>query len=93
MSSIIIRDLPGSQLLDCRAMASIRGGGAPWVFGWIRPYVGSTQSSGGAVFNFYQINNYADQMINQVQMVDVNNTGNNAAITIDLAESSTNIKH
>lgn len=93
MSTITIKDLPGSRLLDCRALASIRGGGAPWVFGWIRPYVGSAPAAGGAVFNFYQINNYADQMINQVQLVDVNNTGNNAAITIDLAETSTNIKH
>lgn len=93
MSTLTIKDLPGSRLLDCRALSAIRGGGAPWVYGWIRPYVSSAPGTGGAVFNFYQINNYADQMINQVQVVDVNNTGANAAISVDLAESSTNIKH
>lgn len=91
MASITIRDLRLSQRLDRQAMATIRGGGAPWVFGWIRPYVSSAPAA-SPVINFYQVNNYADQMINQIQVVDVHNTGANSAINIDLAETSTNIK-
>jgi hypothetical protein len=93
MASITIKDLATSMLLDRQAMSSIRGGGAPWVFGWIRPYVASSPGAGGQVINFYQINNYADQMINQIQIVDVNNTAPNAAINVDLDETSTNLKH
>ena len=93
MSTITIKDLPGSRLLDCRALAAIRGGGAPWVFGWIRPYVAAAPTGGGAVFNFYQINNYAEQMINQIQVVDVTNSAANSNINIALAENSTNNKN
>jgi len=93
MASIIISDLPASACLDRRAMAAIRGGGAPWVFGWIRPYVDGTP--GGAsgrspVINFYQINNYADQMINQFQTVTVNNAGANAQLDVNVDERSVN---
>ncbi|HJV51915.1 MAG TPA: hypothetical protein VJ652_13280, partial [Noviherbaspirillum sp.] len=69
----------------------IRGGGASWVYGWIRPYVNATPSV-GPVINFYQINNFADQMINQIQVVDVNNSAPNSNINIGLDEKSTNNK-
>ncbi|HEY1146931.1 MAG TPA: hypothetical protein VGF27_00050 [Pseudoduganella sp.] len=90
MATITINDLPASKTLDRKAMSTIRGaGGAPWVFGWIRPFV---EGSSGQVpvINFYQINNYADQMINQYQMVNVNNSGNNANLTVGVDERSVN---
>jgi hypothetical protein len=34
------------------------------------------------VINFYQINNYADQMINQFQNVEVSNTAPNSTLTV-----------
>jgi hypothetical protein len=90
MATISIHDLPASKTLDRKAMSTIRGaGGAPWVFGWIRPFVEGSPSQ-FPVINFYQINNYADQMINQYQMVSVNNTGNNANLTVGVDESSVN---
>jgi hypothetical protein len=42
------------------------------------------------VINFYQINNYADQMINQYQIVDVKNTAPNSVINVGVDERSTN---
>ncbi len=92
MAAIIIKDLRTDRALDRRTMSFIKGGGAPWVFNWIRPYVASTPSF-GPVINFYQINNYADQMINQIQVVDVNNSAPNSTINIALDEQSTNNKH
>jgi len=89
MASIHIDDLPASAQLDRRAMAAIRGGGAPWVFGWIRPYVEGTSERAPAI-NFYQINNYADQMINQFQTVTVNNAGANATLDVNVDERSVN---
>src|ERR1700712_4148617 len=74
MASIRIDDLPAERPLDCQAMAHIRGAsGAPWVFGWIQAYM-PRQPGNAPVINFYQINNYADQLINQFQMVNVSNT-------------------
>jgi hypothetical protein len=90
MATIAINDLPASHELDCRAMARIRGaGGAPWVFGWILPY---TDASPGRspVINFYQINNYAEQMINQYQMVSVTNSAANSTLNVQVDESSVN---
>jgi hypothetical protein len=90
MATITINDLPANRALDRKAMSTIRGaGGAPWVFGWIRPFIGDSASQ-FPVINFYQINNYADQMINQYQMVNVNNSGNNASLTVGVDESSLN---
>lgn len=90
MATITINDLPANRALDRKAMSAIRGaGGAPWVFGWIRPFIGDSAGQ-MPVINFYQINNYADQMINQYQMVNVNNTGNNASLTVGVDESSVN---
>jgi hypothetical protein len=91
MASITIKDLPANTTLDARAMSAVRGGdGAPWVFGWIRPFVEASPSQ-FPVINFYQINNFADQMINQFQSVSVNNSGANAAIDISVDGTSKNL--
>jgi len=93
MATIIIDDLSHSLALDRKAMTAIRGGGgAPWVFGWIQPYVRSTPSM-GPVVNLYEIQNnfYADQMINQFQTVDVRNSGDNTHIAVTPDARSTNL--
>jgi hypothetical protein len=83
MASIAINDLSHSLALDRKAMTAIRGGGAPWVFGWIQPYVPSSPSI-GPVVNLYEVQNnfYANQMINQFQTVDVRNNGSNSNIHV-----------
>jgi len=45
------------------------------------------------VINFYQINNYADQMINQFQTVSVSNSAPNSVVTVGVDERSTNNGH
>jgi hypothetical protein len=92
MATITIDDLSHSLALDRKAMTAIRGGGAPWVFGWIQPYVRSTPSM-GPVVNLYEIQNnfYADQMINQFQTVDVRNSGDNTHIAVTPDARSTNL--
>lgn len=89
MTNIAIGDLPANRTLDRRAMSLIHGAGAPWVFGWIDPYV-NRLSSQVPVINFYQINNYADQMINQYQMVSVINSAPNSNVNVNVDESSVN---
>ncbi|SNT38746.1 hypothetical protein SAMN06265795_1353 [Noviherbaspirillum humi] len=89
MAAITINDLSMNRDMDRAAMAAISGGGAPWVYGWIRPFT-SSEFGSGSVVNFYQINNYADQMINQIQVVDVNNSAANANINVAVAGNSTN---
>lgn len=84
MSCIKLNDLSLNLALDRKAMAAIRGGGgAPWVYGWIQPYVPDTPSI-GPVVNLYEVSNnfYANQMINQFQSVDVRNTGANSNISV-----------
>lgn len=89
MSIITINDLSVSRELDREAMSRLRGaGGAPWVYGWIAPF--SDAPSFAPVVNFYQINNYADQMINQYQMVSVLNTGSNSNVAVKVDEGSVN---
>lgn len=89
MASISINDLSVNRTLDRQAMARMRGAaGAPWVFGWIAPYTDAPRAS--PVVNFYQINNYADQMINQYQIVSVNNSAANANLAVSVDESSVN---
>ena len=94
MASITICDLPRNQALDAKAMSSIHGGGAPWVYGWITPFDPEARNR-LPVFNFYQINNsfFAEQMINQFQTVQVNNTAPNSNISVALDERSKNSKH
>ena len=90
MATITINDLPASRALDRQAMSRIRGAdGAPWVFGWIRPYADELPSQ-FPVINFYQINNFADQMINQYQMVSVINSAPNSNLNVKVDESSVN---
>ena len=89
MPSITISDLPASATLERKAMAAIRGAGAPWVFGWIRPWVEASPAQ-YPVINFYQINNFAEQMINQFQTVSVNNSGANATLDVVVDASSMN---
>ena len=88
-----IDDLPRNQALDAKAMSSIRGGGAPWVYGWITPYDPEARNP-FPVLNFYQVNNsfYAEQMINQFQTVQVNNTAPGSNISVALDERSKNFK-
>lgn len=89
MSIITINDLSVSRELDREAMSRLRGaGGAPWVYGWIAPF--SDAPGFAPVVNFYQINNYADQMINQYQMVSVLNTGSNSNVAVKVDEGSVN---
>jgi hypothetical protein len=90
MAKITITDLRVDRTLDREAMAHVRGGdGAPWIFGSFRPYM-PQQRGFAPVINFYQINNYADQMINQYQIVDVKNNAPNSAINVGVDERSTN---
>jgi len=90
MASITVKDLPASMALDRKAMSGIHGGGgAPWVFGWIQPYIDASPSQ-VPVINFYQINNYADQMINQFQSVSVSNSAPNSVLTVGVDERSVN---
>ncbi|MEX3933356.1 hypothetical protein AB4Y32_16385 [Paraburkholderia phymatum] len=92
MASINISDLPLNLALDRKAMSAISGGGgAPWVFGWITPFVQNTPSV-GPVVNLYDVTNnfYANQMINQFQTVNVQNTGNNSNVIAAPDERSLN---
>jgi hypothetical protein len=91
MAHLKIDNLRAARTLDARAMARIHGGdGAPWVFGWILPYIPAQSHAAQPVINFYQINNYADQMINQYQVVSVSNSAPNAVLTVGVDERSTN---
>jgi hypothetical protein len=91
MTAISITDLPVNRALEDKMKSAIRGGGAPWVYGWIRPFVAAS-SSNGAIINFYQINNYAQQMINQFQSIDVHNAAANASINVIADEHSHNLQ-
>jgi hypothetical protein len=91
MANITINDLRVDRTLDREAMAQVRGAdGAPWVFGWMRAYMPPQLRGFAPVVNFYQINNYADQMINQFQIVDVKNTAPNSVVNVGVDERSTN---
>lgn len=91
MAAITIKDLRASRELDRKAMSQVTGGGAPWVYGWIRPHTTNTGSF-GTVVNFYQVNNYAEQMINQFQTVEIENTGNNSNINVGLDQNGGNLR-
>ena len=92
MAAIAIKDLHRNDMLDSEAMSSLKGGGgAPWIYGWITPFTSGTSSQNPSV-NFYQINNYADQIINQYQVVDVSNTGANSNINLTVNQNSANTK-
>jgi hypothetical protein len=85
MTSLAITDLHLQHDIDHKAMSFIRGaGGAPWVFGWAQPYEPPQPPGFGSIINLYQTNNtfYANQVINQYQMLDVTNTAANANVTV-----------
>lgn len=94
MAAITIKDLPTSRALDLKAMTSIRGaGGAGWVFGWARPYIEQAAHFGsGAPINLFQTNNFyiADQMNNQISVIDVKNSASNATINVNATQNASN---
>jgi len=93
MTSLAITDLHMQRDIDHKAMSFIRGaGGAPWVFGWIQPYEPAQPSALGPVINLYQTNNtfYANQVINQYQMLDVTNSAANSNVTVGVGQNSKN---
>jgi hypothetical protein len=92
MSTLKISDLHTSLILDRQAMSSVRGGdGAPWIFGWIQPYVPQSPSV-LPVVNLYQVSNtfYADQVINQYENVGVSNSAPNSNVTVLVGAKSGN---
>ena len=72
MATLTIKDLPTNRELDRQAMAALRGGGAGWVYGWIRAFVERPASPIAPVVNFSQTNNFftAAQMNNQIVAID-----------------------
>lgn len=91
MAAITITDLHMTRDMPRRSMSLIRGAGAPWVFGWIQPFAPAVPSI-GPVVNLYQTNNtfYANQIVNQFQVVDVNNAGANSNLTVVAGENGKN---
>ncbi|PTB17103.1 hypothetical protein C9I57_29625 [Trinickia symbiotica] len=91
MAAITITDLPLTRDLSRRSMSLIRGAGAPWIFGWIQPFAPPVPSV-GPVVNLYQTNNtfYADQVVNQFQLLNVNNTGGNSNLTVVAGQNGKN---
>lgn len=87
MTAITISDLPQQLALDRDSIACIRGAaGAPFVYGWIQPYIPPQPAVAGfPLMNFYQINNtnvfYAEQVVNQFQTVEINNSAASSNIT------------
>jgi hypothetical protein len=87
MTAITISDLPQQRALDRDSIACIRGAaGAPFVYGWIQPYIPPQPAVAGfPLMNFYQINNtsifYAEQVVNQFQTVEINNSAPSSNIT------------
>jgi hypothetical protein len=91
MAMITITDLPVSRALDVKVMSALRGaGGAPWVFGAFQPFFQPAPSVGSAV-NFFQTNNYTyiDKVVNQLTVLDINNSGDNANVTAVLLGAQT----
>jgi hypothetical protein len=91
MAAITITDLHTKRDLDRRAMSLIRGAGAPWVFGWIQPFAPPVPSL-GPIVNFYQTNNtiFANQLVNQVEVVNVNNAAPNSNVVVSAGENGKN---
>jgi hypothetical protein len=94
MAAITINDLHAEREMNHAAMAGIKGAsGALWVFGWIRAYV-DVSPRFGSVVNFFQTNNFyiADQINNQIEVIDVNNSATNASIDVSAKQQSINFK-
>jgi hypothetical protein len=91
MATTIIRDLPSSRALDLRALRSIRGGGAEWIFGAFRAFVREVDPI-LPIVNFNQTNNFfvADQLNVQFQNIDVENSAPNANINVVAGQKALN---
>jgi hypothetical protein len=95
MTAITISDLPQHRALHRDAIACIRGAaGAPFVYGWIQPYIPPRPAVAAVpLMNFYQINNtnifYAEQVVNQFQTIEINNSAASSNITAVLVGSQT----
>lgn len=94
MAAITINDLHISRTLDRKAMSFIRGASAGWIYGWISQYVEAAPRFGPSI-NFYQTNNFyiADQMNNQIEMIDINNSAANSNINVNAKQQSLNYQH
>jgi hypothetical protein len=86
MARTTVTDLPVSRALDYKAMAAIRGGGAPWVFGAFRPFAPAPERIVPIVFN--QINFIAEQLTLQFQNINVENSGANSNINVNAGQNS-----
>ncbi|QCP49920.1 hypothetical protein FAZ95_12485 [Trinickia violacea] len=89
MAAITINDLHTKRELDRKAMSLICGAGAPWVFGWIQPFTPPVASV-GPVVNFYQTNIFANQLVNQVENINVNNAAPNSNVAVSAGENGKN---
>lgn len=89
MSALTIIDLPTNLALDRKALTALRGGGAPWVFGWITPYAPKSSFT-PMVNNFYQTNNYIGQLVDQSQTITIGNSGDGATITAVMIGAQSN---
>lgn len=95
MAAITIKDLHAERTLERARMSCVKGASAGWVYGWIRPYVEASSGTGfGGVINVYQTNyfNIADQINNQVSVIDVQNSAANAVINVNAKQQSLNLK-
>ena len=79
MAALTISDLNTGRTLDRKAMSFIKGGAFPWMCGPFAPYRPDTPAF-GQVVNFYQVNN--SYYANQMQLIDVNNSGANSNINL-----------
>jgi hypothetical protein len=94
MAAITIKDLQIHRELDGKDMSRIAGaGGANWIYGWPKPYLDAGHRMGSGV-NFYQTNHFyiADQMNNQISMIDIDNSAANAVINVDANQQASNRK-
>ena len=62
MTKLIIHDLDRNEQIDDKAMASVTGGSADWVFGWITPH-GGAGAGGVNLYNPLFNVQYANQTI------------------------------
>lgn len=94
MAAITVKDLRTDCTLDRKTLSSVNGGfgGAPWVFGWISPYIEDASARFRGVINFYQTNNFyiADQMNVQLQTIDIKNSAANATINVTTNQTGVN---
>lgn len=95
MAAVVIRDIPATKPLKHDPMSALKGGNAGWLHGWIRPYIASSaQDVFNGVINVYQTNyfNIADQINNQVSVIDIKNSAANASINVGSNQQAFNLK-